>query len=242
MLLQLKPIELEAVSSYWYLKFGTHWVGPASYIEILQMLKIRKINRQIMVRSGNAKDEFGGEWHVMSQVPQFSVEFIDEFSKFYVPKGREFHLIRKFVRVHYDAKALVVSESGAVFEAECSELSAGGAKIKVPADSLDENENLTIQFFYNKKLKLKSFKTKAKVLRLAEIQFDDNDKKKGAVSEIYAVEFEDLKPKHKKMLLKSTQLKIKALAGFLKQQNKHTVGVMDLNAFSQKYPHLMLSP
>lgn len=242
MLLQLKPIELEAVSSYWYLKFGTHWVGPASYIEILQMLKSRKINRQTMVRSGNAKDEFGGDWHVMTEVPQFSVEFIDEFSKFYIPKGREFNRIRKFVRVHYDAKALVVSGSGSVLEVQCSEMSAGGAKIKVPADHLDEGETITIHFYYNKKLKLKSFKAKAKVLRLSEIQFDDNENKKGAVSEIYAVEFKNLKPKHKKMLLKSTQLKIKALAGFLKQRNKHTVGVMDLNDFSRKYPHLMLSP
>ena len=242
MLLQLKPKELDAVSGFWYIKFGTHWAGPVSYIEVLQMLKTKKISRQALIRSGDSKAKYGGDWFPMSEIEEFSLRFIDDFAKYYVPAGRPFHQIRKFVRVLYNADILIVNNEGQVIKAECSELSAGGAKIRVPADSLDEGQSMMIHFFYNKLLKLKSFKAKARVLRLSEICFEDQTSDDSTVYETYAIEFEDLKPKHKKMLLKSTQVKIKSLANYLRQNNKSTVGVVELSEFSKKYPHLMLNP
>jgi len=242
MLLQLKPKELDAVSSYWYIKFGTHWAGPVSYIEVLQMLKSKKISRQAFVRSGDSKAKYGGDWHSMAEIEEFSLQFIEDFSRYYVPAGRPFNHIRKFVRVVYDSEILIVNNEGKVVRACCSELSAGGAKIRVPADSIDEGQNLMIHFFYNKSLKLKSFKAKARALRLTEISFEDNEEEGKNVFETYAIEFEDLKPKNKKMLLKSTQVKIKSLATYLRENNVETVGVLELSEFSKRYPHLMLNP
>lgn len=241
MLLQLKPKELDAVSSYWYIKFGTHWAGPVSYIEVLQMLKSKKISRTAHIRSGDSKAMYGGDWYPMSEVEEFSLQFIEDFSRYYVPAGRPFNHIRKFVRVQYDSETLMVNNDGKVIRAICSELSAGGAKIRVPADSLDEGQTVMIHFFYNRLLKLKSFKAKARVIRLCEISFEENDSEK-EVYEVYALEFEDLKSKHKKMLLKSTQVKIKSLATYLRENKKDTVGVIELSEFSKKYPHLMLNP
>ena len=244
MLLQLKPKELDAVSSYWYIKFGTHWLGPVSYIEVLQILKTKKISRQALIRSGDSNSRYGGDWYLMSEIEEFSLRFIDDFAKYYVPAGRPFHQIRKFVRVFYNTETLVVNKSGQVIKALCSELSAGGAKIRVPAGSLDEGQSLMIHFSYNRLLKLKSFKAKARVLRLSEIRFEDQEGQKNnpTAYEVFAIEFEELKPKCKKMLLKSTQMKIKSLASYLRQNNKSTVGVLELSAFSKKYPHLMLNP
>jgi hypothetical protein len=244
MLLQLKPKELDAVSSYWFIKFGTHWAGPVSYIEVLQMLKTKKISRQALIRAGDSRSRYSGDWYPMSEIEEFSLRFIDDFTKYYVPAGRPFNQIRKFVRVLYNAETLIVNNDGQVVKAMCSELSAGGAKIRVPADSLEEGQSLMIHFFYNKALKLKSFKAKARVLRLSEIRFEGEEESKddSQVYEVYAIEFEDLKPKHKKMLLKSTQVKIKSLASYLRQNNKSTVGVIELSEFSKKYPHLMLNP
>jgi len=241
MLLQLNPTELEAVSSYWYLKFADHWGGPFSYIEVLQMLKSRRINRSMKIRAGKLVNESSGSWHHIGDLNQFSTTFISEFSKYYVPKGRPFHLIRKFVRMEYKAKVLVVSDKGEVHECECTELSAGGAKIKVPADFLEEGQALTVQFFYNEKIKLKSFKAKANVLRLSEISFNE-DSDAGEVSEVYSLEFVDLKARYKRMLLDSTQIKIYSLAKYLRAKQKEVVDVLDLSEFSEKYPHLMLSP
>ena len=197
MLLQLKPKELDAVSSHWYIKFGTHWAGPISYIEVLQMLKNKKISRTAYIRCGDSRARYGGNWYPMSEVEEFSTQFISTFSRCYVPAGRPFNRIRKFVRVQYDAEILIVNNEGEVIKSLCSELSAGGAKIRVPAGSLDENQALMIHFFYNSSLKLKSFKAKARVLRLCEISFEDTKKD---VYEVYALEFEELRPRHKKML------------------------------------------
>jgi len=241
MLLQLNPTELEAVSSYWYLKFADHWGGPFSYIEVLQMLKSRRINRGMKIRAGKLANENSGAWHHIADLDEFSQTFISEFSKYYVPKGRPFNLIRKFVRMEYKAKVLVVTEKGNVHECICTELSAGGAKIKVPADFVEEGESVTVQFFYNQKIKLKSFKSKANVLRLSEISFSDKEDDK-KVSEVYSLEFIDLKAKYKRMLLDSTQIKIFSLAKYLRVKQKEVVDVLDLNEFSEKYPHLMLSP
>lgn len=243
MLLQLSPRELEAVSSYWYLKFATHWGGPFSYIEVLQMLKDRRINRNMKIRAGKKSLDYSDEWYSLSDLEEFSSEFVNEFCKFYVPKNRPFHLIRKYVRTEYQEKVLVVSESGKIAQCMCTELSAGGAKIKVPADFVDEGESITIQFFYNKKIKLKSFKAKAKVLRLSAIKFPDGeDRKQTEVEEVYSVEFKNLKARYKKMLLNSTQIKIHALASYLRENQKKVVDVLDLSAFSEKYPHLLLNP
>lgn len=241
MLLQLNPNELEAVSSYWYLKFADHWGGPFSYIEVLQMLKTRRINRGMKIRAGKLANESSGAWHHIADLQEFSPTFISEFSKYYVPKGRPFHLIRKFVRMEYKAKVLVVSEKGNVQECVCTELSAGGAKIRVPADFLEEGESVTVQFFYNQKIKLKSFKSKANVLRLSEISFNEEGDG-GEVSEVYSIEFIDLKARYKRMLLDSTQIKIFSLANYIRSKQKEVVGVLDLSEFSEKYPHLMLSP
>lgn len=239
MLLQLNPTELEAVSSYWYLKFATHWGGPFSYIEVLQMLKARRINRTMKIRAGKLSSGNSGKWHFISDLPEFSTNFISEFSKYYVPKGRPFSKIRKFVRMNYSAEVLVVSQDGRVRTCLCTELSAGGAKIKVPADFVEEGEKLTLQFFYNESLKLKSFKAKAKALRLSEINFEGDA---GDVTEVYSLEFEGLKARYKRMLLNSTQIKIKSLANYLRGNQKEVVDILDLNDFSEKYPHLMLSP
>jgi hypothetical protein len=241
MLLQLNPTELEAVSSYWYLKFADHWGGPFSYIEVLQMLKSRRINRSMKIRAGKLSNENSGEWHQLADLQEFSPTFISEFSKYYVPKGRPFDLVRKFVRMEYKAKVLVVSEKGNVQECLCTELSAGGAKIKVPADFLEEGETATVQFFYNGKIKLKSFKSKANVLRLSEISFN-KEGENGDVSEVFSIEFVDLKARYKRMLLDSTQMKIYNLAKYLRSKQKEVVDVLDLSEFSEKYPHLMLSP
>lgn len=241
MLLQLNPRELEAVSSYWYLKFADHWGGPFSYIEVLQMLKSRRINRGMKIRAGKRTTQNSGAWHHIADLEEFSTQFISEFSKYYVPKGRPFNLIRKFVRMQYDSKVLVVSSGGAVQECICTELSAGGARIKVPADFLEEGQTVTVQFFYNGEIKLKSFKAKANVLRLGEISFNE-DGDKGEVSEVYSIEFIDLKARYKRMLLDSTQIKIFSLAKYLRAKQKEMVDVLDLNEFSEKYPHLMLSP
>ena len=244
MLLQLKPKELEAVSGYWYLKIGIRWVGPASYIEVLQMLKGRKISRQSLIRAGDSKSEYGGDWHPISEIEEFTSSFIDGLMRYYAPINRSFDEMRKFVRVLYNAESIVVNNDGQVIKTLCSELSAGGAKITVPKNSLDEGQELMIHFFYNKLLKLKSFKAKAKVLRLSEICFENEGVQQddSTVHESYAVEFEDLKPKHKKMLLKITQVKIKSLAAQLKQNNRSVVGVLDLSEFSRKYPRLVLNP
>ncbi len=245
MLLQLKPKELDAVSSYWYIKFGSHWAGPVSYIEVIQMLKSKKISRQALVREGDSKAKYSGKWYPMTEIEEFSVRFIDDFSKYYVPTGRPFHQIRKFVRVVHNAECLVVNSDGKVVKSFCSELSAGGAKLTLPAETLAEGQTLMIHFYYNKLLKLKSFKAKARTLRLTEIRFEDEEndgKKKSNVSEVFAVEFIDLKPRHKKMLLKGTQVKIKSLATYLRQHKKSTVGVVELSEFSKKYPHLVLNP
>lgn len=239
MLLQLNPVELEAVSSYWYLKFATHWGGPFSYIEVLQMLKSRRINRTMKIRGGKLSSGSSGKWHFISDLPEFSSTFISEFSKYYVPKGRSFAKIRKFVRMNYSSEVLVVSEDGRVKTCMCTELSAGGAKIKVPADFVEEGQKLTIQFFYNENIKLKSFKSKANVLRLSEINFEGAG---GEVTEIYSLEFEGLKARYKRMLLNSTQIKIKSLASYIRAKQKEVVDILDLNEFSEKYPHLMLSP
>jgi len=241
MLLQLNPTELEAVSSYWYLKFASHWGGPFSYIEVLQMLKSRRINRGMKIRAGKLASENSGEWKHISDLEEFSPTFISEFAKYYVPKGRPFHLIRKFVRMEYKAKVLVVSDRGDVRECTCTELSAGGAKIKVPADFLEEGQSVTVQFFYNEKIKLKSFKSKANVLRLSEISFNEEGDE-GDVSEVFSLEFIDLKARYKRMLLDSTQIKIYSLAKYLRAKQKEVVDVLDLSEFSEKYPHLMLSP
>ena len=241
MLLQLNPTELEAVSSYWYLKFADHWGGPFSYIEVLQMLKSRRINRGMKIRAGKLSNQNSGEWHHIADLQEFSTQFISEFSKYYVPKGRPFNLIRKFVRMQYDSKVLVVSSSGTVQECICTELSAGGARIKVPADFLEEGQTATVQFFYNGEIKLKSFKSKANILRLSEISFNE-DGDKGEVSEVYSIEFIDLKARYKRMLLNSTQIKIFSLAKYLRAKQKEMVDVLDLNEFSERYPHLMLNP
>lgn len=243
MLLQLSPRELEAVSSYWYLKFATHWGGPFSYIEVLQMLKNRRINRSMKIRAGKKSSEYGDKWYTLSDLDEFSSDFINEFSKYYVPKGRPFHLIRKYVRTEYKAKVLLVSENGKIQECMCTELSAGGAKVQVPADFLDEGQSVTVQFFYNKHIKLKSFKAKAKVLRLSAVKFPEKDKKDSEeVKEIYSLEFTDLKARYKRMLLNSTQVKIQALATYLRENQKKVVDVLDLSNFSERYPHLLLNP
>lgn len=239
MLLQLNPVELEAVSSYWYLKFATHWGGPFSYIEVLQMLKSRRINRTMKIRAGKLTSGSSGKWHFISDLQEFSPTFISEFSRYYVPKGRNFDQIRKFVRMKYSSEVLVVSEDGRVKTCLCTELSAGGAKIKVPEDFVEEGQALTIQFFYNEKIKLKSFKAKAKALRLSEINFDGAD---GEVSEVYSLEFDILKARYKRMLLNSTQIKIHSLAKYIRSKQKEVVDILDLNEFSERYPHLMLSP
>lgn len=239
MLLQLNPTELEAVSSYWYLKFADHWGGPFSYIEVLQMLKSRRINRTMKIRAGKLSNESSGEWHFISDVNEFTSNFISEFSKYYVPKGRSFNQIRKFVRMKYSSEVLVVSEDGRVQTCICTELSAGGAKIQVPADFVEEGQSVTIQFFYNANIKLKSFKAKANVLRLSEINFEGDGKQ---VSEVYSLEFDALKARYKRMLLNSTQIKISSLASYIKGKQKEVVDILDLNEFSEKYPHLMLSP
>jgi hypothetical protein len=121
----------------------------------------------------------------------------------------------------------------------CTELSAGGAKVKVPADFIEEGQSLTIQFFYNENIKLKSFKAKAVVLRLSEINFEG---KEGDVTEVYSLEFNGLKARYKRMLLNSTQIKIKSLANHLRSKEKEVVDILDLNAFAERYPHLMLNP
>ena len=240
MLLQLNPRELEAVSSYWYLKFPNYWGGPFSYIEVLQMLKSRRINRGMKIRAGRLTNENSGDWHHIADLDEFSPVFISEFSKYYVPKGRPFHLIRKFVRMQYKAQVLVVSGKGNVHTCMCTELSAGGAKIKVPADFLEEGDSITVQFFYNEKIKLKSFKAKANVLRLSEISFNE-ESDGGDVTEVYSLEFVNLKARYKRMLLNSTQIKIFSLAKYLRAKQKEVVDVLDLSDFSEKYPYLMLS-
>jgi len=244
MLLQLNPAELEAVSSYWYLKFANHWGGPFSYIEVLQMLKSRRINRGMKIRAGKRSSDKSRDWHYIADLNEFSPTFVSEFSKYYVPKGRPFNLIRKFVRMEYRAKVLMVSEKGVVKDCSCTELSAGGAKIKVPADFLEEGQTARVQFFYNEKIKLKSFRAKARVLRLSEISFNEegDQNNEDNVSEVYSIEFVDLKARYKRMLLDSTQIKIFSLAKYLRSKQKEVVDVLDLNDFSEKYPHLMLSP
>ncbi len=238
MILQLSPVELEAVSSYWYLKFATHWGGPFSYIEVLQMLKSRKINRNMKIRAGNSSSQSSDNWYLISDLIEFSVDFIAAFLKYYVPNGRTIYEIRKFIRINYNSNVLVVSQDKRVQTCLCTELSAGGANIKVPAEFIKEEQKLTIQFFYNSNIKLKSFNAKAKVLRLNEINFNPEKE----ISEVYSLEFNDLKAKHKKMLLNSTQFKIKNLAKYIKEEGKKVVGVLDLNNFFKKYPYLMLNP
>ncbi len=238
MLLQLSPVELEAVSNYWYLKFATHWGGPFSYIEVLQMLKSRRISRTMKIRAGSLSSEKSGNWYFISDLVEFSVDFIRSFSQYYVPKGRAFDDIRKFVRIKCNVNILLVSKDKRVQACFCTELSAGGAKVKVPEKFIEKGEKLTIQFFYNNDIKLKSFKVMATVLRLSEVNFDS----KSQVSEVYSLEFNELKARYKKMLLNSTQIKIKELSKYVKRKGKNTVDISDLNNFSKKYPHLMLNP
>ncbi len=203
------------------------------------MIKSRRINRTMKIRAGKLSSGNSGQWHFISDLPEFSSNFISEFSKYYVPKGRSFNQIRKFVRMKYSSEVLVVSQSGRVKTCMCTELSAGGAKVKVPADFLEEGQTMTVQFFYNGNIKLKSFKAKATVLRLSEINFEGAG---GDVSEVYSLEFSGLKASYKRMLLNSTQIKIESLAKYIRGKQKEVVDILDLNEFSERYPHLMLSP
>ncbi len=234
MLLQLRPAELEAVSNYWYLKFADYWAGPFSYIEVLQMLKSRRINRSQKIRAGEDR-----EWMELSEVHEFSQKFIDDFLGYYIPKGRSFETVRKYVRVKYSAEVMLINSKKQVVRAKCTELSAGGARIEVPADFLEPNEEVKLQFFYNPNIKLKSFTSPAKVLRLSEVNFSDTD---GSVKETYSLKFENIKPKYKKMLLKVIHSKIRQLALMLRENNKDMVEPADLRLFSAQHPYLLLNP
>lgn len=235
MLLQLKPVELEAVSSFWYLKFADYWAGPFSYIEVLQMLKSRKISRTQKARQGEGRD-----WRALGDMPEFAQEFVDEFLGYYIPKGRSFSLVRKYVRVKYNAQVLIVDGQGKVRNGICTELSAGGAKIQISADAFETGDEIKIQFFYNSAIKLKSFKAKAKVLRLDGVTFGSESEK--SIVETYSVEFQELKPRYKKMLLKVIHKKIRRLAGLLRERNKSVVEAEDLYQFSLDHPYILLNP
>lgn len=234
MLLQLKPRELEAVSNYWYLKFADYWSGPFSYIEVLQMLKSRRVNRAQKIRGGEDR-----EWKTIAELSEFKQEFIDDFLGYYIPKGRSFETVRKYVRVKYQAEVMIINEKKQILKAKCTELSAGGAKIEVPADFFEMGEEIKVQFFYNPNIKLKSFTSSAKVLRLSEVNFDDKD---SSVTETYSIKFEGIKPKYKKMLLKVIHSKIKNLATILRENDKDMVEAVDLHQFAAEHPYLLLNP
>lgn len=190
--------EIQLLSQIWYLKCGQRWMGPYSYPELSLMLLSKSITRHQYVRSN-----LDPSWKKITEYTCFSQKFIENFLYNYSPR-KEITQIRSQIRIELQAQPIVVIHGDKILNAKCLQLSAGGARIEVNFGEVALNDEVKVHFPFNSKFKLKSFNSKAIILRQEKLSIVDGKNH----SETFSIQFVGLRAKYKKQLLKFVQKKV----------------------------------
>lgn len=190
--------EIRLLSQIWYLKCGQRWMGPYSYPELSLMILSKSITRHQYVRS-NLEDN----WKKITEYTCFSQKFIENFLYNYSPR-KEIAQIRSHIRIELQSHPIVIIHNGKVLNAKCLQLSAGGARVEIPYGEVALNDEVKVHVPFNSKFKLKSFNSRAVILRQEKLSIVDGKNH----SETFSIQFVGIRAKYKKQILRFVQKKV----------------------------------